>query len=171
MISQSKGHPYIIKILLGEFGKTQNIKEILSKKDDMLTTLFERTYTELSPLAKQAFMTLASWNSTVPKIALEAVLICSFKDQNAGAVEEAIESLFNYSLAQINKGKDQQDFITLPFVARLFGEKKLRINPLKSKINDDVKLLQMFGSSNNKEISLNLSERLEKFIANISQKN
>ena len=173
IISLSEGHPYIIKILLGEFADDKNQKSpkhILSKKGEILTALFERTYATLSPCAKRAFMTLAKWNSTVPRIALEAVLMDSIKQEEPGVVEDAVESLFRYSLSQKSKTQDRQELINLPLVASIFGKKKLKISPLKSAIDKDLELLYMFGPDKSNDMSLNLANRLKNFIKNISEK-
>ena len=113
-------------------------------------------------------MTLASVNSEIPKITLEAVLICSLH-QELGIVDDAIESLFRYSLLQKNKTEDGQEFISLPAVAKIFGKNKLKISSLKSDIEKDVKLLKMFGPSQSGDLSLNFAKQLEKFIKNIAR--
>ena len=170
IITQSKRHPYIIKILVGELKKNKNIQNILSRREDVLTALFERTYSSLSPCAQRVFMTLANWNSKVPKIALEAVLTCSLEQQEPGVVQEAIESLSDYSMAQEIKAKDGQEFIGLPVVAGHFGKKKIKISPLKSDIERDIKLLQLFGPTQGDDLSLNFAKQLDGFIRNISKR-
>ena len=171
IISLSQGHPYIIKILLGELATTRDITRALSTQDKALTALFERTYANLTPIAQYAFMVLALWNSRVPKIVLEAVLTISFKNEEETTdIHKAIESLCRYSLAQKIKTKEQQEFIELPFTARIFGKKKLKISPYQSKIDEDVKLLQMFGVTGQNNISLNLYRKLEEFMKNVSSK-
>ena len=171
IISLSRGHPYIIKILIGELAVTQDITRALSTQDKALTALFERTYTSLTPCAQYAFMVLAGWSSKILKTVLEAVLISSFKDEEETEdINRAIESLYRYSLVQKTKNKDQQELIEMPFTARIFGEKKLRISPYKSKIEEDVRLLQMFGAVEQKDMTLNLYNRLEEFMKNVSDK-
>ena len=55
-------------------------------------------------------MTLADWNSAVPRVALEAVLIGSTQERTE--VERGIESLVHYSLAEERvTPTDRQDFI------------------------------------------------------------
>ena len=170
IMSLSKGHPYIIKILIGELAVTQHITKTFSTQDKALTALFERTYTSLTPCAQYAFMVLAGWSSKILKTVLEAVLISSFKDEEETEdINKAIESLYRYSLVQKTKNKDQQELIELPFTARIFGEKKLRISPDNSKIEEDVRLLHMFGVEQ-KDMTLNLYNRLEEFMKNVSNK-
>src|SRR6185437_15448623 len=78
LISESDGHPYVIKILLGEVAKSQRlvkIQRILAGNDEILDALFERTFVGLSKSAQRIFLTLCNWRSTIPQIALESVLL------------------------------------------------------------------------------------------------
>ncbi|MFZ0908705.1 MAG: hypothetical protein WAN24_04460, partial [Candidatus Acidiferrales bacterium] len=75
---ESDGHPYVIKILLGEVSKAgclPKIERIIAGRADILEALFERTYAGLSPGARLVFMTLSNWRSSVPQIAVEAVML------------------------------------------------------------------------------------------------
>ena len=170
IIRTSEGHPYVIKILLGEFSitkKQSNISKIVAGNDELLIALFERTYASLMPCAQRALLTLSAWNSSIPRIALEAVLMKSTSERQE--VEKGVESLIQYSLAELHVApKDQQIFIRLPLVASSFGKKKLNISPLKTAIKNDVELLQMFGPSTSDDIHLGLEKRIEKFIKNIA---
>ncbi len=81
---ESEGHPYVVKILLGEVkkaGKLIPIKRIVAGQDEILEALFERTYEGLSPAAKRVFLALCSWRSTVPLLALEAVMLHSSEER------------------------------------------------------------------------------------------
>ena len=170
LITQSEGHPYVIKILLGEvakLGRAANISRIVAGTVDILAALFERTYAALSPCSQRAFLTLSAWNSPVPRLALEAVLFRSTEERHE--VEQGIESLLQYSMAEIHTApSDNQEFISLPLVASVFGKKKLNISPSKVAIQADVEILQMLGPSRRDDVHLGLAKRLESFIANIS---
>lgn len=172
LIRQSAGHPYVIKILLGEVARTgreNNIPHLLAGSEDVLTALFERTYSALSPCAQQGFLTLSAWNSSVPRLALEAVLLRS--TQEPEEVEVGIESLLNYSLAEAHAAPaDGQEYLSLPLVASVFGKKKLNISPHKASIMSDVQLLQMLGTSRRDDVHLGLAKGLEKFVAAIAIK-
>src|SRR5690242_131389 len=75
---ESDGHPYVIKVLLGEVakaGKVAKVERIVASKEEILDALFERTYFALSPSAKQIFLTLCNWRSTIPQLAIEAVTL------------------------------------------------------------------------------------------------
>ena len=52
LIDRSEGHPYVIKILLGEVVKANrlaSIKHLVAASDEILIALFERTYASLTP--------------------------------------------------------------------------------------------------------------------------
>lgn len=172
LLSRSEGHPYVIKILLGEVAKAHklvNIRQIVAGSDEILTALFERTYASLTPCAQRAFMTLAAWNSSIPRLALEAILIRSIAERQE--VEKGIESLLQFSMAEMYSAlSDNQDFISLPLVASIFGKRKFNISPFKAAIQSDVELLQMLGPSRHDDIHLGLAKKLEKFISNIAKR-
>ncbi|MDD5267574.1 MAG: NB-ARC domain-containing protein [Methylococcales bacterium] len=172
LFNKSEGHPYIIKILLGEVSKTKktgSIPHIVAGSDDILTALFERTYTALTPCAQRAFMTLSAWNSLIPRLALEAVLLRSTGERHQ--VEAGIESLLNYSLTESHTAPtDNQEFLSLPLVASIFGKKKLIISTQKSQIQSDVDILKMLGPSRSNDLSLGLAKKLEGFIATVAKK-
>jgi len=172
LVAQSEGHPYVIKILLGEVAKVRraaNIPQLVAGTEDILTALFERTYVALSPCSQRAFLTLSAWNSPVPRLALEAVLFRSTEERQE--IEKGIESLLQYSMAEIHVApSDKQEFISLPLVASVFGKKKLNISPSKAAIQADVEILQMLGPSRRDDVHLGLARRLENFIGNISRR-
>ncbi|WP_313951507.1 NB-ARC domain-containing protein [Accumulibacter sp.] len=172
LVHQSEGHPYVIKILLGEIartGKSRHIPHIVAGSDEILTALFERTYSALSPCAQRAFLTLSSWSSSVPRLVFEAVLLRSTSERQE--VETGIESLLQYSLAEAhNSLTDKQEFLVLPLVASVFGKKKLNISPYKTSIQADIEILQMLGPSRRDDIHLNMSNKLERFVSGIARR-
>lgn len=172
IIGRSEGHPYVIKILLGEvakLGRKSNIPKIVAGTEDILTALFERTYAALSPCSQRAFLTLSAWSSGVPRLALEAVLYRSTGERLE--VEKGIDSLLQYSMAEHHASLvDNQDFISLPLVASVFGKKKLNINPSRSAIQADAEILQMLGPTRRDDVNLALAKKLENFIGNISRR-
>lgn len=170
LIEKAEGHPYVMKILLGEVaraGRLQNVARMVAGSEDVLTALFERTYAALSPCAQRAFMTLAAWNSPVPRLAVEAVLIRS--TQQRQEVEKGIESLLQFSMVEAQAGATEvESMLGLPLVASVFGKKKLNVSPLKSAIAADVEILQMLGPTTRGDVHIGLAKRLEKFIGHIS---
>ncbi|AEG70763.1 NB-ARC domain-containing protein [Ralstonia solanacearum] len=172
LIRTSEGHPYVIKILLGEFARARthaNVAKLIAGNDELLTALFERTYASLSPCAQRALLTLSAWHSSVPRIALEAVLMRSTAERHE--VEKGVEALVQYSMAELHTAPaDHQLFVRLPLVTSAFGKKKLSVSPLRASILSDVEMLQMLGPSRNDDIHLGLAYKLEKFIANIARR-
>jgi len=169
VISEAAGHPYVIKVILGDVQKQRrrvDVPRIASGADDILTALFERTYAALTPCAQRTFLTLAGWNSSVPRVALEAVLLHS--TQEPDAVADGIDMLIAYSMAETHESDDKQLFVRLPLVASVFGKKKLKVSPLRAGIQSDVDILQLLGPSRAGETNLTLSRRLERFIQNVS---
>jgi tetratricopeptide (TPR) repeat protein len=65
---------------------------------------------------------------------------------------------------------DNQEFISLPLVASVFGKKKLNISPFKAAVQSDVEILRMLGPTRFTDIHLSLAKRLESFIANVSRR-
>jgi tetratricopeptide (TPR) repeat protein len=171
VIKQAEGHPYVIKILLGEVAKEKragHIERLVAGRDEILTALFERTYASLSPCAQRAFMTLAAWNSAVPRIALEAVLQKSVGE--VAEVERSIDLLLQYSLAERQRSIEGLDFIELPLVALLFGRKKLNVSPFQAAIKADADLLQMLGTVNRGEVHFSMAKRIEYFLGSIARR-
>lgn len=170
LISESDGHPYIIKILLGEVaksGKVRKIERIVADQEKILSALFKRTFNTLSPAAKRVFLTLCSWNSMVPMIAVEAVL---WRPENEKMdVQAAIEELRQSSFVDI-LNKDGNDIINVPLAATLFGKSELEIYPEKIKVLADRKLLMEFGTTNYSNISSGLSRTVERKFRAISKR-
>ncbi len=64
LINESDGHPYVIKILLGQVdleGRAVTPERIIANTDNLLTALFERTFENLSPASQRIFLLLCSW--------------------------------------------------------------------------------------------------------------
>lgn len=170
LITESDGHPYIIKILLGEVAKSRKIhkiQRIVADQEKILTALFKRTFNTLSPSAKRVFLTLSSWNSLVPQIAVEAVL---WRPENekidvSGAIEELTKSSF---IELINE--NEEALINVPLAAAIFGKGELEVYPEKIKIYDDRKLLMEFGASNNSSISAGLAPKIERKFHEVSKR-
>ncbi len=165
---ESMGHPYVMKVLLGEVakaGRRVKVERIAATIDGILDALFERTYARLSPTAKRIFLTLCSWRSAVPVLALEAVLLrpCNERMDVEGAVEELRRSSFVEMSAS---ARDEQSFLTLPLVAAVFGKRKLATSPMKSAIEADVQELLAFGAAQQSDIKFGVSPRIERLFRN-----
>ena len=148
---------------------TGKVKRIVAGKEDVLTALFERTFSGLSPVARRIFLTLANWRSTIPEIALEAVLMRQVNEHMD--VEKGVEELFKSSLINIDKSeRDGMRFISVPLSAAVFGKKKLSVSPMKTAIEADTKLLHTFGVGLNTEIHLGIEPRIIKFFRDIAKR-
>ena len=152
IIEGSGGHPYVIKIFLGEVANTGNFgnpNKMMARNEDTLDALFDRTYANLSPLANRIFLTLSKWRTRVPQIAVEAVLRWrSTEDVNP---EGALDELVRMSLVERTPVQDNQDFLEVPVTAALFGKKKFEVSPQRQLIEDDIHFLQDIGSTTAKD--------------------
>lgn len=172
LVNESDGHPYVMKILLGEvakLGRAQKPEHIIATREDILDALFERTYTGASPIAKRVFLTLCSWRSPVPLVALEAVIAMSVNERVdvASAVDELSRSSF---IEVIESPQDDQLFLSVPLVAHKFGRGKLRTSEMRSAIESDVQILQAFGAIQTSDIEQGLPPRIERLFAHVAKK-
>lgn len=145
---ESDGHPYVIKIMIGEVAdskKTGRPRNIIARKDDVLDALFERTFSNLSPLSSRVFLTLSGWRSLVPQLAVEAVLLRDQAEQID--VSGAVDELVRMSLVQRVTASDSSEFLDTPLTAAIFGARKLAVSPIKIIVENDIKLLQDLGAS------------------------
>lgn len=171
LYQESDGHPYIMKVLLGEVAKAGHIvrvERIVASKEEMLNALFERTYSGLSPAAKRVFLTLCSWRSNIPRIALEAVLL---RPENERIdVGHAIDELSNSSFIEISQSpEDNMSFIAVPLAASIFGRPKIDVSPWKPSIEADSILLQALGASQIVDMKHGVKPRINRlfrYIAN-----
>ncbi len=182
LFRESQGHPYVIKILLGEAAKAgyrKKIERIVADRSDILQALFERTYANLSPGARRVFLTLSGWRSTVPQIALEAVML---RPQNfevpheMGEREEpmdvvgAVEELRRSSLVEVAESEaDGEPFLSVPLVAAVFGRKKVEASPLNAIIRADSELLQYFGAGQRTDVRHGVAPRVARLIRSIAR--
>ncbi len=171
LFDESQGHPYIVKILLGEVrkeGKTRKVKRILASRDDVLTALFERTFNALSLVGKRVFLTLSNWRSTIPSVAIESVLMR--KENEKMDVEAGIDELNRYSLIEIVKSStDDSLFLSLPIAAFEFGHRKLNSSPMKAAVETDINMLHKFGVGRNSEIVFGLDRRIKNFFKSLAK--
>jgi hypothetical protein len=170
LITESDGHPYIIKILLGEVAKTKkirNIQRIVAENDKVLSALFKRTFDTLSPAAKRVFLTLCSWSSSIPQIAIEAVL---WRPENEKIdVQGAIDELQKSSFIELFNDAEET-LVNVPLAAAIFGKTELEVYPEKLKILSDRTLLLEFGASNQKNFSNGLAPRIERKFSEVAKR-
>ncbi|MBX7155708.1 MAG: hypothetical protein K1X91_12185 [Bacteriodetes bacterium] len=171
IIYESDGHPYIIKILLGELAKSKalrKIERIVADRENMLTALFKRTYVTLTASSKRVFLTLCSWNSLIPRIALEAVL---WRPENEERIEvnDAIEELVKSSFIEII-GEQNDEIISVPLAAAIFGKSELEVHSEKMRILEDRNLLMEFGAIAQSNVSSGLTDKIERKFKNVARR-
>ena len=167
LYEEADGHPYIIKVLLGEVAKARKlvkVERIVAGKDEILDALFERTYARLQPVARRVFLTLCSWRSLVPQLALEAVLLrpANEKMDVSAAVEELVQSSF----VERTTADEGIAFLDVALVASVFGRRKLAITAMKPAIEADVELLQQIGATSS--IGQGVRPRIERLFRSIA---
>jgi hypothetical protein len=148
LYDESSGHPYVMKIMLGEVSKARRLvkpQRIIATQEHILQALFERTYAALSPAAQRIFLLLSTWRSVVPAIAIEAVVMRSAEERID--VRAALDELKRLSfLEEFAAAGEYELFVSVPLAAMTFGHKKLNASPLKAVIEADSDLLQDFGT-------------------------
>lgn len=172
IIEESGGHPYIIKIVLGEIANTHSFSKpsaMMVRKDEILEALFERTYANLSPLAAHTFLTLSAWRSLVPQLALEAVLLRHHHREGVDP-EQAIEELVRMSLVDRTRAADNTSFLGIPLAAALFGVKKLNVHPHRQLIESDTRFLQDIGATVTTGLKEGIAPRIEALFKKVAKR-
>jgi len=172
LIDESSGHPYVIKILLGEVSKAKRLikpQRIIADQDQILQALFERTYSALSPAAQRVFLLLSTWRSVVPAIALEAVLMRSADERIdvRGALDELKRLSF---LEEYKVPDDKEHFVSIPLAALTFGQKKLNASPLKAVVEADSELLREFGTIRKDGIPAGVRTRVAHLVRGLAKR-
>jgi NB-ARC domain len=169
LIHESDGHPYVIKILLGEVSKAQRlvrVERIVSDRARLLESLFERTFATLSPAAKHVFLILSNWRSVIPQLALEAVMLRPANEKFD--VEAAIDELRRSSLVDLTHSPEGDTFLNIPLVAAVFGKRKLSVSPLKNLVDDNTEILRFLGATQKSDIQHGITLRIERMFKHIA---
>jgi hypothetical protein len=170
LYDESGGHPYVIKVLLGEVakaGRIGKVERIVAAQEEILDALFERTYAGLSPAARRTFLTLCSWRSVVPQIALEAVLLRNANERIDPAA--AVTELQQSSFVELIPGQENgEEFLSVPLTAAVFGRSKLAVSPMKGAIEADTQLLQAFGAAQQSDIRHGLAPRVDRLFRSLA---
>ncbi len=171
LIEESGGHPYVIKIVLGEVATARKFSkpsQLIARQEDVLDALFERTYANLAPIATRIFLTLSGWRSLVPQLAVEAVLLRYGGE--SGNPDAGIEQLIRMSLIERTSASDKSDFLEVPLTAALFGRRKLAVSPDRARIEDDIKFLQEIGTTAASGLKDGIRPRIETFFKKAARK-
>lgn len=172
LIAESEGHPYIIKILLGQVATERRAvkpERIVASTDQLLTALFERTYEALSPAAQRVFLLLCSWRVFLPAIAVEAVSLRPGNERFdvAGALAE----LQRFSLIEVIEPQtDSERFVGIPLAAAAYGRRKLEVSPFKVAVEEDRKLLMEFGAGKREDAQRGVLPRIERLVRAVANR-
>ena len=170
LIRESDGHPYVIKILLGQVAKEQRAvkpERIVASADHLLRVLFERTYGNLTPAAQRVFLLLCSWRVYVPEVAVEAILLRPGNERFdvAGALEE----LVRFSLVEeVGSAADGMRFVGVPLAATMYGRRKLEASPFKAAGEEDRRLLIEFGAGKREDVHRGVFPRIDSLVRAIA---
>ena len=172
LVKESEGHPYVIKILLGQVakeGKAVNPKRIVAASDNLLNALFRRTYNALSPAAQRVFLLLSSWKVVVPEIAVEAVSLRPGTERFD--VAHALDELVRFSLVEsISSGDDIDRFVGVPLAAAVYGQRELEVSPFKVAVEEDRKILMEFGAGKREDSIRGVYPRIEHLVRNVAKR-
>jgi hypothetical protein len=171
IIDESDGHPYVIKIILGEIANTGTYakpSQMIIRKEEILDALFDRTYSSLSPMSVRILLTLSSWRSLVPQLAVEAAFLRYGSD--AGDPEGAIDELVRVSLVERTRAPDATDVLGVPLAAALFGTRKLHVSPQRQLIENDVRFLQDVGATTLTGLRDGIRPRMVAFFQKIAKR-
>ena len=171
LIEESSGHPYVIKILLGQAAKEQRAvkpKRIAADSEFILKALFQRTYSSLSPAGQRVFLLLCSWRVLVPEVAVRAVVLRPGGERLD--VTKALEELKHYSLIDEVIAGDGEAFVGVPLVAAMYGQRMLEVSPLKAIVYEDRKILMDFGAGKREDAHRGTMPRIERFIKAVAKR-
>ena len=169
LIDISDGHPYVLRILLGDIkkeGKYISRARMLADKDVILDALFENIYGELSELEQRIFLTLCELQAAVAEIAIQAVLIG--KDSRPLDISTAIDRLHSSSLIERNEFEQGEEFFcNVPYVTSIFGKSKLMADPISIDIQSDIQFLRYFGTAHKSDFARGIRSIVRKFFSNV----
>lgn len=167
LMDEADGHPYVIKILLGQVAKERRAvapERIIAGADQLLIALFERTYAGLSPAGQRIFLLLSSWRSFIPVVAVEAV---SLRPENERFnVSAALDELRRYSfIEEVVNEEEDQIFVGVPLAAASFGRRKLEASPFKVAVELDRKILMEFGAGDRESSRKGIMPRIDRLVS------
>ena len=173
LISKSEGHPYVIKIFLGQTARERrrvDPKRIFASSDRLLDALFKRTFDALNSRAQRVFLLLCSWRAYVPDIAIQAVVLRPGSEHYdvAAALDEAIQySLIDQTTSDAN---ENERFVGVPLAAAIFGQRELQVSRFKIAVEEDRKLLLGFGAGKRESVNKGAIPRINNLIQVIAEK-
>ena len=168
LIEESDGHPYIIKLMIGEIARSgaTSPERIMAGRNEALAALFERSYRKMTPAAERVFLTLCKWRSSVPALAVEAVLLRPQNDRID--VRAALDELAQSSFIEesFDNSRDESE-VNVPLAARIFGLKKLDVSAWRASIEEDASMLHLFGAQISGTV-FDLDQRIQRLFRNVA---
>lgn len=171
LFDESDGHPYVVKVLLGEVataGRVVTVERVMATKDQILDALFQRTYELMSPGTQRTFLTLCSWRSNIPRLALEAALLRSTNSDRID-VNEALLALERSSMIEVEPASDDEEIIRVPLAASVFGRKKVAVHGAKLAIEADARIMQLFGASKAVATAESIESRVQRMLNSVAK--
>ena len=166
LINESDGHPYVIKIFLGQVASDNRLgalKRIVANSDDLLRSLFERTYDMLKVGSQRIFLLLSGRRTFVPEVAVEAVL--NHTSSERFDVGSCLEQLHQFSLVdRVQSESDNEWFLGVPFAAFLYGHNMLKTSRFKSSVESDQRLLWELSTTRKGDVQRGVYPRVESLI-------
>jgi hypothetical protein len=160
---QTKGHPYVMKVLVGEMAKEKKYIapiQILSSRVDVAQAVFERSFTKLSDSARNVFLTITNWKSYISELSLLVVLGVRGLDVDGG-----LDECLRLSLVYFHDRTDGERLYFAPELARTYGKKKLEGDPDRLVIQADLEVLRRFGVTTEPTREGTQTGLINKFIA------
>lgn len=154
---ESWGHPYVVKIVLGQIAHDKRVPEkferIIAKREDILDALFLRSFERLSTDAQRVFLTLCSWRSVIPQVMLEAALLRSSNDEPVD-VGQAVGELLTSNMIEILRPENREEprWINVPAAAFKFGAMRLSTHKSASTVKADRQYISMLGPTKNTSV-------------------
>ncbi|MCI0435944.1 MAG: NB-ARC domain-containing protein [Gemmatimonadetes bacterium] len=139
----AEGHPYVMKILVGETAKEGRYvapKTLLPRRLDILDAVFERSFNRLAPEGRWVVLLASNWSSAIAEIAF--LVVMAQRDLDAG---QGIEECERLALINDVTYTDEVRAYYTPQIARIFGRKKLSGDPDRLLIQEDLQVIQQFG--------------------------
>ena len=163
--NEADGHPYVMKILLGELVReNKTIKKVISNREDILDALFDRTFNMLSEPAKKIYLTLSLWRSCVLEIAICAIFECQQGNECIN-VENAIQELINFSLIErIEDTEKDYSYLNIPKASHYFAQTKIKTSPYQYEAQKDIELIKLFCPTGKNNPPINIITQISYFI-------
>ena len=160
---QTKGHPYVMKVLVGELAKEKRYiapAVVLSSRTDVAQAIFERSFTKLSDNARAVFLTVSNWRSYISELSLLVVLGLRGLD-----VDQGLDECLRLSLVTVVDRPDGESLYFSPELARVFGKRKLEGDPDRLVIQADIETLRNFGVTTDPKREGKQKQLVAKFVA------